>query len=103
MSKDIDTIKTELNASIKKIVISKENIDGMLETSKKLTLDAQEYKQEAIVVHNETKCIKPWMIYFLIVILVLFVTYTVFAFYLCGNFSVLCKSKFYNPDILYSS
>lgn len=93
MNKDLEDIKHDIGDSIKKIVGDKDNLDEMLLTSKKIVAKAEEYKDDAHILEKETRCLKPWMIYLMIIFIVLITVYTCFSFYLCGNLSLFCERK----------
>jgi hypothetical protein len=93
MSKDLDEMKQAMGISIKKMVNNKDELEEMLIVSKKITHKAEEYKEGAKELEYETRCIKPWMVYLLVVIVVLFIVYTAFALYYCGAMTLFCEKK----------
>jgi len=93
MSQDMEEMKNTLGAAVKKMCNNQEELDEMLLTSKKLVVKAEVYKEEAKEIEYETRCIKPWMLYTMIVLFVLFTVYTAFAVYLCGSLSIFCDRK----------
>lgn len=90
MNDDLTEIKQDLSNNIKKLVKNGDNLDEMLLVSKKINIEAKEYKEGAEELEYETRCIKPWMMYTFIVVLVLIIVYTVFAISRCGNLSIFC-------------
>jgi hypothetical protein len=90
---DLDEIKHEMGKNIQNMVANQTELDEMLLVSKNINLKAAEYREDAKTLERETRCCKPWMMILLIVILVSFIVYCIFAIYLCGSLSVSCERK----------
>ena len=93
MTNDLNEMKKELNTTIMNVINNKEGLDELLLVSKDIKTNAKEYKQNAKELEVQTRCCKPWMIILSIVLLILFIVYTIFALYLCGSMSLFCEKK----------
>jgi hypothetical protein len=93
MQNDMNDIKQEMGKNIKKMVANQTELDEMLLVSQKIKTKAKDYKEDAKTLERETRCCKPWMIIFSIIILVSFIVYSIFVLYLCGSLSVTCEKK----------
>jgi hypothetical protein len=88
---DLDEIKKDLNKNIKTMLDNNNDLDHLLLVSKNINKTAEEYKEDAKVLEYETRCIKPWMIYVLIILIVLGLVYLVFALARCGDLHIFCE------------
>ena len=68
-----------------------ENLEALLETSKKINEEAKDYKENTATLEYETRCLKPWMIITGVFILIIFIAYVVLSLWRCGNFNIFCS------------
>ena len=87
---DVDEIKKDLNKNIKTMIENNNDLDHLLLVSQNINKNAEEYKENAVVLEYETRCLKPWMIYVLIILIVLSLVYLVFALARCGDLHIIC-------------
>jgi hypothetical protein len=95
MNADLSEMKHNMSSNIKKIVGNNDDLQKLLLVSKNITNKSEEYKNNAKQLEYETKCIKPWMIYLAIILIVILIVYTICALYFCGNMWVICDRKKY--------
>jgi hypothetical protein len=79
-----------MNQNIKNMLKENDNLDELLIKSKKLESEAIVMSQEAKEMEMQTRCLRPWMAYSLIFLLVCSIIYVIFALVKCGGLKIIC-------------
>jgi len=87
---DLSYIKRDVNSTIQKLLADSEDLEVLKEKSSTINTKAREYEENAKELEYQTRCIKPWMWITGIVIVVLFIAYTIVALVRCGNMNAFC-------------
>ena len=93
MNHEMEGLKTTMNQNIKNMLKENDNLDELLIKSKKLENDAAIMKQEAVDLELNTRCLRPWMAYSLIFLLVCSIVYVIFAIVKCGSLKIVCEGN----------
>ncbi len=93
VNNELDEIKSTMNKNIKNMLKENDCLDELLIKSKKLEAEAIVIENEAKVLEQQTRCLKPWMAYTLIFLLVCGIIYVILALVRCGNLSITCNNE----------
>lgn len=93
MTNELDEIKSTMNRNIKNMLKENDCLDELLIKSKKLEAEAVIMDAEAKELEQTTRCLKPWMAYTLIFLLVCAIIYVILALVRCGNLSISCNKE----------
>lgn len=93
ITKDMNDIKVNMNTNVKKIVENDNDLNELLVSSKKLNVNSTEFKNASKNLEKETRCIKPCVLYLLMVTIIMIIVYLIFGFYFCGSATIFCERK----------